>query len=257
MKSALHTQAKDIAKVMHRIAAWSNDYPGLKKKSENLIKLPPVFLGGNNGEPADGRKNLEAMIKVLADYQLSGLTLNELPQRYASYGGTVKSAEIGTRRIHNWMHQVAFGIRAAMIEMSDDKGDEAIRVASSVAEILEQSPLVFVAREGNEYRPLRYASREAKERWLCEEVVQQRIGTNHNNYGANITDDEWCQNGVGMQYRVAHSSLKNNIEKLVRQAHKLDQMGKCAEADAIDSALSKIQRGSNTLDILNDTQEAN
>lgn len=255
MKSTLHAQAKDIAKVMHRIAAWSNDYPELKKKSANIIKLPPVFLGGNNGDPADGRKNLEAMIKVLADYQLSGLTLNELPQRYASYGGTVKSAEIGTRRIHNWMHQVAFGIRAAMIEMNDND-DDAIRVASSVAEILEQSPLVFVAREGNEYRPLRYASRDAKERWLCEEVVQQRTGTNYNSYGAQITDDEWCQNGVGMQYRVAHSSLRSSIEQLVKQAQKLDQNGHYVEADTIDEALSKIQRGSNILDIFNDTQEA-
>lgn len=257
MKSTLHAQAKEIAKVMHRIAAWSNDYPELKKKSANLIKLPPVFLGGNNGSPSDGRKNLEAMIKVLADYQLSGLTLNELPQRYASYGGTVKGDEIGTRRIHNWMHQVAFGIRAAMIEMNDDEGDEAIRVASNVAEVLEQSPLVFVAREGNEYRPLRYASRDAKERWLCEEVVQQRLGTNYNSYGAQITDDEWCQNGVGMQYRVAHSSLKSSIEKLVRQAQKLDQLGQYTEADTIDEALSKIQRGSNVLDTFNDTQEAN
>jgi len=255
MKSTLHAQAKDIAKVMHRIAAWSNDYPELKKKSANIIKLPPVFLGGNNGDPADGRKNLEAMIKVLADYQLSGLTLNELPQRYASYGGTVKSAEIGTRRIHNWMHQVAFGIRAAMIEMNDND-DDAIRVASSVAEILEQSPLVFVAREGNEYRPLRYASRDAKERWLCEEVVQQRTGTNYNSYGAQITDDEWCQNGVGMQYRVAHSSLRSSIEQLVKQAQKLDQNGHYVESDTIDEALSKIQRGSNILDIFNDTQEA-
>lgn len=48
MKSTLHAQAKEIAKVMHRIAAWSNDYPELKKKSANLIKLPPVFLGGDN-----------------------------------------------------------------------------------------------------------------------------------------------------------------------------------------------------------------
>jgi hypothetical protein len=257
MKSTLHAQAKEIAKVMHRIAAWSNDYPERKKKSANLIKLPPVFLGGDSGEPIDGRKNLEAMIKVLADYQVSGLTLNELPQRYASYGGTVKGEEIGTRRIHNWMHQVAFGIRAAMIEMNDDEGDEAIRVASNVVEVLEQYPLVFVAREGNEYRPLRYASRDAKERWLCEEVVQQRLGTNYNSYGAQITDDEWCQNGVGMQYRVAHSSLKSSIEKLVKQAQKLDQLGQYTEADTIDEALSKIQRGSNVLDTFNNTQEAN
>lgn len=257
MKPALHTQAKEIARVMHRIAAWSNDYPELKKRSENLIKLPPVFLTGTDGSPACGRKNLEAMIKVLADYQLSGLTLSELPQRYASYGGTVKSAEIGTRRIHNWMHQVAFGIRAAIIEMHDDNGEDAMRVASNVADVIEHSPLVFVAREGNEYRPLRYASRDAKERWLCEEVEQQRIGTNYNNYGAQITDEEWCQNGVGMQYRVAHSSLKSSIEKLVKQAQKLDHTGRHNEADTIDEALSKIYRGSNVLDTFNDIQETN
>lgn len=257
MKSVLHAQAKEIAKVMHRIAAWSNDYPELKKKSANIIKLPPVFLGGNDNSPVDGRRNLEAMIKVLADYQLSGLTLNELPQRYASYGGTTKTADIGTRRIHNWMHQVAFGIRAAMIEMHDNDANEQ-EVATVVAHALEQSPLVFVAREGNEYRPLRYASREATERWLCEEVVQQRTGTNYNNYGAQITDDEWCQNGVGMQYRIAHSSLKNSIESLVKQAQVLDQMGKYGNADTIDEALSKIHRGNNNLDIFNnDIQEAN
>lgn len=257
MKSELHAHSKEIAKVMHRIAAWSNDYPELKKTSANLIKLPPVFLGGSNGSPAEGRKNLEAMIKVLSDYQLSNLTLNELPQRYASYGGTVKSSEIGTRRIHNWMHQVAFGIRAAMIEMNDNNEDTQ-KVASAVTQILDKYPLIFVAREGNEYRPLRYASSDAKERWLCEEVAQQRSGTNYNSYGAQITDDEWYQNGVGMQYRVAHSSLKNSIENLVRQAQKLDQMGKFVEADTIDEALSKIQRGSNVLDTFNnDIQEAN
>ncbi len=242
---------------MHRIAAWSNEYPALKRKSANLIKLPPVFLIGSDGSTLSGKKNLEAMIKVLADYQVSGLTLNELPQRYASYGGASKSAEIGTRRIHNWMHQVAFGIRAAMVSMYDDSVADAREISVQVVQELDKFPLVFVAREGNEYRPLRYASNDAKERWICEEVIQQRSGTNYNNYGARITDDEWCQNGVGMQYRVAHSSLKTSIEKLVKQAQKLDLSGHYDDADTIDEALSKIQRGNNALNTFNNEIQEN
>lgn len=247
MKSLLHTQAKELAKVMHRIAAWSNEYPEQKKSSASLIKLPPIFLIGTTGSQEEGKKNLEAMVKTLADYQTDGLTLNELPGRYASYGGTVKGEEIGTRKIHNWMHQVAFGIRAAMVDIYDDNSS-ATNVAYSVTNMLDNAPLVFVARAGNEYRPLRYASADNKERWLRDEIMQRRAGTNYNNYGAQITDDEWCQHGVGMQYRVAHMSLKDGIDKLVKEASLKDQRGEYEEADVIDKALRRIQSGSHKLE---------
>ena len=257
MKSPLHLQAKELAAAMHRIAAWSNHYADKRRNSPCLIKLPPIFLGGVSGNPKEGQKNLEAMVKTLADYQSDGLTLNELPTRYASYGGHVKGDEIGIRRIHNWMHQVAFGIRAAMVDMCDAQNTQSA-VVTSVLDGLDNAPLVFVARSGNEYRPLRYASKATKERWIRDEVKQRRAGVNYNNYGAQITDDEWCQNGVGMQYRVAHSSLKDSIDKLVAQAHILDNCGKYDEAETIDEALCRMERGAHTLDgIQSEIEETN
>ncbi|MBS1722383.1 MAG: hypothetical protein JSS66_05190 [Armatimonadetes bacterium] len=243
----LHQAAEELASAMHRIAAWSNDYPELRHASKGLVKLPPVFLGGTNGDPSEGKQNLVAMVKTLADYQTEGLTLNELPERYASYGGKVKGDEIGTRRIHNWMHQVAFAVRAAMIDLQEP--DQAPReVAAKVLHMLDDASLVFVAKANNEYRPLRYASQDTKKRWLHDEVMQNKKGVEHGAYGARITDDEWCQHGVGMQYRVAHATLKHSIEQLVQQANALDQSGRFSDADAIDTALGRINKSAGCFD---------
>jgi hypothetical protein len=228
------------------MAVLSNEYPQMKKASTGTIKLPPVFLGGASGDPREGLRNLEAMVKTMVDYfeGADELKLADLPARYAQYGGTVKNNDdIGLRRIHNWLHQVAFGVRAALLRREMERhGGDARRAVEATADVMlsEGTPLVFVAKNENEYRPLRYASRENCVRWLADEAKQMRTGANAAGYGAKVTDEEWVQNGVGMQFRSAHSDLKRGLGEMVEEAKKMDAHGRYAEADAIDEALSRM-----------------
>lgn len=241
---------------MHKMAVWSNEYPDMKKVSAGTIKLPPIFLGGASGDPKEGLRNLEAMVKTMLDYSegKEELKLADLPTRYAQYGGTVKNNEdIGLRRIHNWLHQVAFGVRAALLQREMKRyGGDSRKAVEATANIMlsEDAPLVFVAKNDNEYRPLRYASRENCVRWLADEARQIKSGTAASDYGARVTDEEWVQNGVGMQFRSAHSDLKRGLSEMVEEARNMDAQGRFAEADAIDEALSRMLHGNQTIKCL-------
>lgn len=233
---------------MHKMAVWSNEFPRMKQASSGTIKLPPVFLGGSGSDPKEGLKNLEAMVKTMLDYceGKEELKLADLSARYAQYGGTVKNNEdIGLRRIHNWLHQVAFGVRAALLKSQMERhGGDTRRAVEATASLMltEDAPIVFVAKNENEYRPLRYASRENCVRWLVDEARQIKSGVGASGYGARVTDEEWVQNGVGMQFRSAHTELKRGLNDMVEEAKNLDQQGRFAEADALDETLSRMMQ---------------
>ena len=122
---SLYAHAESIAKTMHELAQWSRTHPNSKKYHKNLIKLPPVFLleSDKNGS---GLNNLIAMIKTIGEYEdgdENGVfpKLADLPSLYNQNGGLPILSEKDLRKIHNWVQQVGFGIRAAVMEQEGRK----------------------------------------------------------------------------------------------------------------------------------------
>jgi hypothetical protein len=248
---SLSDHAEALADKMHELAVWSKSHPNSQRFQRGLLKLPPVFSSEKHGDP---RGNLVAMIKTLADYEESeeGLKLAELPMRYNEHGGMPAMEERDLRKVHNWLQQVSFGVRAAMIarEIEQPTADLAhLDTPERVYQLLfaacpRRVFVTYAADNRYELKPLRYADANAKRRWLKQEYAQlsgQRTVT-AGTFGARPSQEEWDVFGLRGQMRTVFSSVSSQIEELVKQAESLDSEGRYDEADALDFRLKQLSR---------------
>lgn len=249
MTFRLQERAERLASVIHEIAQWSKSHPNARRYASGYLKLPPVFAGGKHGHD---KHNLTAMIKTLGDYEdgrPDGTfpTLAELPAIYNGYGGAPHLTERDMRKVHNWMQQVSFGVRAAMLKMEErepsDLGVE-MNVPDRVHALLYASNprrafVTFSPDNRYELKPLRYADDEAKRRWLREEYAQMRGGrmVTASAYGARPSQAEWDLYGLRGQMRTVFASMREQIGDLIRRAAQLDGSGDYDEADDMDARL--------------------
>jgi hypothetical protein len=207
-----------------------------------LIKLPPYF---SNSRKYNIKKNLTAMLKVLHEYEDSdnNPTLSELPSLFNKYGGSPKLTDKDVRRVHNWVHQIGFGLRATAIEVARREGIKDI--ADTVCDWLynDDTRRTFVACDSankNEYKPLRYASREAKYKWINEEVEQ--LANNEPQFGAKPTSDEWFYYGLKGQSKCPSKKITENAKQIARCAYLLDESERYVDADKLDARIARMVR---------------
>lgn len=248
---SIYANAESLADSMHRIAHWAKTHPNSQKHTLGIIKLPPVFATDENG-----RSNLVAIIKTLAEYEDgcvdgSSLTLQELPDRYNHNGGMPKLASSDLRKVHNWLQQVSFAIRAAAIDHALDNGmNDADEIASIVLSNLysneKRAFVTFSPDNKYELKPLRHANADAKKGWIAQEV-KQRLASDTSEYGAKPNYVEWKVYGHKGHNRVVDAAFAEELTALIKQANVLDGDGKYEEADMIDIKLNQCM---NNLDIL-------
>lgn len=240
---SIYDNAESLADSMHRIAHWAKNHPNSQKHTLGVIKLPPVFATDDNGY-----KNLVAIIKTLAEYEDgcqdgSSLTLQELPDRYNHNGGLPKLASSDLRKVHNWLHQVSFAIRAAAIDHALDSGaEDADEIASMVLSNLysneKRAFVTFSSDNKYELKPLRYANQDAKRGWIVQEV-KQRLAHNISEYGAKPNFVEWKLYGHKGHSKIVDSAFAEELTALIKEAAELDKVGKYEEADMIDVKLNQ------------------
>lgn len=258
---SLYAHAESIAKTMHELTHWSRTHPNSKKYHKNLIKLPPVFLldSEKNG---NGFKNLVAMIKTISEYEdgdENGVfpKLNDLPSLYNKNGGYPLLSKKDLRKIHNWVQQIGFGIRAAIMEQEENKPlfDDwsKLTVPERVFRRLyahgeRRSFITCSPLNKNEYKPLRYADDEVKLRWIAQEY-EQRKHKKTLKYGAIPTKQEWESYGLsGQVVKKSKNQLKQEIAVLLKIAEKHDISGEYKQADEISRRINKMNADLATLE---------
>lgn len=224
------------------------------KVPNRIAKLPPSL-----SRNAQGRVNLIAVIKLLADYESDGNeTLNSLTQRFAEYGGKPHLNEDQFRKLHNWLRQVSYAIRIAIVDSEYRRAmrnsDDLKSASARVHALLYSDPKrVFIATpidNPHQYKPLRYARSKNKLRWIEQEMYQRdQIAKGRCiRMGARLSDEEWADSGMNGQYEHAMLPIQNQIKELVRTAEKLDSEGEYRRADEVDTILEYLFLGSRIVD---------
>ena len=224
---------------------------GASYSEQPLLKLPPVFTGGGNGKYGDPKRNLIAMIRTLSEYE-SGKAerLSDLPSLYNSHGGMPEMGVESLRRVHNWSQQVAFAVRAAAIEQERRGGvSREIGTRRVYDRLFGPDPVrrktAFVAFSPDssyQLRPLRYATRDAIQRWISQEWDQRQAGITGNEYGASLTAQEWESFGLKGQSRPLSASVHQELARLVTAAQDEDAAGRFSQADLIDRQITAIEK---------------
>lgn len=260
---SLSAHAESIAKTMHELAQWSKTHPNSRKYNRGLIKLPPVFLQ-NSDKHGDGFTNLVAMIKTIGVYEDGDEngnypTLSELPSLYNKFGGLPYLEDKDFRKLHNWVRQVGFGIRAAIMEQEDKKPLFNDWVNFTVPERVYQrlyrhnerrSFITCSQHNPNEYKPLRYADEQVKMKWIEQEYQQRKSRKKNEKYGAKLTEQEWREYGLsGQQGKQIRKQLENGIQHLLELAEKYDNSGRYEQADAITHRINKMNADLVALDV--------
>jgi len=250
----LSAQAEEIAKIMHELAQWSKSHPNSRRYTKNLIKLPPVFLS-NSEKHGNGLDNLVAMIKTIGEYEDGDANgcqprLADLPALYNKHGGSPELSEKDLRKIHNWVQQVGFGIRAAIMEQEersplfDDWRKLSVpeRVYRRLYAHNDKRAFVTCSpRNKNEYKPLRYADRDVKLSWIEQEYEQKKTKRMSAKYGAKPTAQEWKDYGLsGQPIRQMRRQIEEKVSELLCMAQKHDNNGEYEQADAITSRINKM-----------------
>jgi len=263
-KQTLFNKAEHLADVILSLTQ-KNDKRFASKTPVGLIKLPPVFTKDDikYGEP---KKNLTAMIKVLAEYEEGSETgnyptLNELPSRFNHHIGNSQLEDKDMRKIHNWLQQISFAVRAAMIYDEIKNSNDVKIVAKKIYDDLyrDNTKRAFVTYSfDNKYelKPLRYASETAKLNWIEQEVKQIKNWNNNSNelFGARPTPVEWEHYGLKGQSKSVTSAIRTQIDTLIKQAAIYDHLGQHEEADAIDNRINTLYQNITMLNIM-DEQE--
>ena len=249
---SVSANAVKLAETMHELAQWSKSHPNSKKFDVGVLRLPPFFSVEKNGI-----RNLVAMIKTLADYEEgfgNGVypTLAELPERYNVHRGTNELTEKDIRKVHNWLQQVSFGVRAAMVELefrqirtaSVDGNGVAERVFQKLYANNERRSFVAFSPDNKyELKPLRRATNDAKKRWIQQEIDQRFAGVSEGEqYGARPNILEWEVYGLKGHVKTACAEIRAQFESLSRRAQQLDREGRYEDADALDTTLVQMSK---------------
>lgn len=205
-------------------------------KKKSLFKLPPNFV-----KHEDSKKNLIALFKVLSDYEEghSNLKLINLPELYNEYGGLPKLEPSQYRTVHNWLQQAHFALRAILVEKAIRTFDNLEEAAYSVYEQMyaHHPRRSFIAKDGNYYKPLRYATTEVILRWIYQECEQNK---QNKAYGAEISNVEWELYGLHGKLRTAQKILYSDIDSVLKIAKTLDSKGFIDTADELDDKLNSF-----------------
>ena len=245
-------EAERLATSIYEVAQWGKTHPNNRRyasHSAGLIKLPPVFQSVAGSKYGDGLHNLVAMIRTLSDYDEEGArtrrpTLAELPARYNAYGGLPKMTGREIRKVHNWMLQVNFALRAAVLQQEEaapTSGMERLSVAQRVFYRLYSGVncrRAFVTHAPDnryELKPLRYASEEAILAWIEQECVQKHLSGGV--YGARPTSGEWDAYGLRGQTKTICADAEARISDISQRASHMDKQGLCQEADILDKRM--------------------
>jgi hypothetical protein len=245
-------QADELATLMRGLCQGGT--PGKRTASDapGLIKLPPVFT--SDGKYGDSQRNLVAMIRTISDYE-DGTnggdrpTLSDMPALYNAHGGMPKMSEREMRKVHNWMQQVSFGLRAAVMEQeerSPSMGLEHLSVPERVARRMysdQQSRRVFVTYASDnryEIKPLRYAGMDAIKRWVAQEYAQKAAQSG--GYGAQPTQHEWDVYGLRGQTRTICSAIQGRIQRMLTSASEMDGGENFRDADRMDARLAQMSK---------------
>lgn len=262
---SLSNHAESIAETMHELAQWSKSHSNSKKFNRNLIKLPPVFLL-NSEVYGNGLHNLVAMIKTIGEYEDGNENgcfpkLAELPAIYNKYGGKPELTNKDLRKIHNWVQQVGFGIRAAIMEQEEKKPMFEDWSKLSVAERVyrrlymhndRRSFVTCSPNNKNEYKPLRYADDNVKLKWIEQEYVQKKNKKTTIRYGAQPTPQEWKDYGLsGQPVTIVRNQIKQQISVLLNLAKKHDLAGEYEQADIITRRINKMNADLAALENIN------
>jgi hypothetical protein len=258
----LQAHAESIAKTMHELAQWSKAHPNSRKYHRNLIKLPPVFLL-NNDSHGDGLQNLIAIIKTIGDYEDGDINGNypklaDLPDIYNAYSGKPVLSNKDLRKIHNWVQQVSFGIRAAIMEQEEQKPLFADWDKFTTPERVfrrlylhnhRRSFITCSPTNKNEYKPLRYADETIKMKLIEQEYEQRRNKKSSTKYGAKLTNQEWQQYGLsGQPVRHMRKEIEEKISVLLTLAEKHDIDGEYEQADGITQRINNMNAELATLE---------
>lgn len=251
------SDAETLARLIHELARWPKNHPNSGRyASAGLLKLPPALLQGDTAAEGSGRhRNLVAMIRVVSDYQGQqagdGLTLAELPALFNEYGGRPILSESATRKVHNWVQQVSFALRAAVMEQemrapTRGTGWDTLTVADRVVKRLYSGDgprLSFVTRALDnpyELKPLRYASLAAIRRWVEQEHQQRIASAGSRDYGASPTPQEWKNYGLRGQKRTIYAAFEAHVEAYLVRASTLDAQKQWRDADKLDGSLVEL-----------------
>ena len=248
--TSLIASAENLADAIHALAQWPKTHENSKRTAASLFKLPPALSTDVNG-----RRNLIAMIKAMSDYENgcadgTVLTLNDLPAQFNKYGGRPALTEKDMRRVHNWLQQVSFGIRAAYVSSYCNNNNS--RFASenyrdSIAKMIDdelyggaRSKFVTYSLDNKyELKPLRFATQEARCRWINQEIKQY---VNGEAYGVRPSEMEWEIFGLRGHCRTACAEIRKEIDELIRRADALDARAQYEDSDALVSRMLLLQR---------------
>jgi len=206
------------------------------KKDKSLFKLPPNFTS----DKITSEKNLIALFRVLSEYEDGRhLKLINLPQLYNKYGGLPILEDSQYRTVHNWLQQAHFAFRAILVEKAMRQFDNLNDAAKWVYEQMyfNKPRKSFIAKDGNVYKPLRYATSEVILKWIQQECEQNQL---NKEYGAKITVVEWELYGLHGKLRTAQKNLTQEINSVVKIAKTLDYKGFAPNADELDDKLNSF-----------------
>lgn len=242
-------EAEEFANIILSLSMTTRNATSGHGTINPLIKLPPVFTKGYS-KYGDPKRNLIAMIRTLSEYSEGDAErLTALPLLYNQMGGLPLLNEDSMRRVHNWLQQVGFSVRAAAIEKERQSGCD---IESGVRHVFEKLYgknikkgvfVTFAPNSSYQLKPLRYANRDAICRWITQEWQQRDAGLVGTQYGATPTPEEWESFGLRGQLKAPYYSITQAIKRLSSQAYLEDVMGNYNQADHFDRQIITISQG--------------
>jgi hypothetical protein len=233
----LHSEAEALADIIIKLSTGAD-------KNKKILKLPPVFTANNHKKYGDGKRNLIAIIKCSADYEdlKKNYKLNQVIEKYNSYGGKPELTFQDLRKVHNWLQLINYILRIALMEKFNDQPDTKI-VDEIVKTLFTSTRRAFVAHpDGKKYelKPLKYADVKTISKWISIELNKKRAGDIPFSYEP--SQREWELYGLRGQTKTAYNSLMKDIHNLVKKARTFDESGEHNQADVIYDKLVSMQK---------------
>lgn len=204
--------------------------------SKARCKLPPAFTASAKN-PEQAKLNLVVILQLWHQYECSKhkLNLKDMPALYNEMGGLPKIKAHQFRTFHNWLLQVHFVLRAALIHYIMNIGYSPEAAAQWVYNTLyENLAKHYVAKIDNAYRPMKYATYEFVLQWIYEECLQQQKKQKHGAYISQKSLELYACNG---KIKHANDKMRTKIANMTQLAYDLDKNGMGKEADKVDQKL--------------------
>ena len=236
MKNVLSDCSLELSNIIFDASKKRKGSKDISEKNQPVLKLPPVFLS-----VTDGRKNIEAMIRVVDEYENIDLNISMLSDRFMLLGG--KDAPKNPRTIHNWLYQINLAIRLALIQKYKNSDNIEQLIYDAMYENKKRSFITHAPNKKYSLKPLRYAPGNIIKNWIKQEVNQVETWNTGSTFGAKPSVAEWEEYGLRGQNKDYNTEVRDQINKIIAIAENCDSAGEHFLADDLDWHILKISNG--------------